>query len=72
MNGSANTSVALPEWENEGGGLRPAGDQGPSDEGLVVSYVAQYQVGPYRYTDLACARAELSRQRRSGAAPADK
>ena len=54
----AGRAGALRVWENEGGRL--ASPQ-PSP-GIAVSQTAQYQVGPYRYTDLACAEAELRRQ----------
>jgi hypothetical protein len=49
---------ALRAWENEGGRLAPP----QPSPGIAVSQIAQYQVGPYRYTDLACAEAELRRQ----------
>lgn len=41
----------------------PAADPAPVvSEGIEVTLVPHYRVGPYRYTDLACAEAELRRQ----------
>lgn len=52
---------ALRAWESEGGSLASAEAPQPSS-GIEVIAAAQYRVGPYRYTDLACAEAELHRQ----------
>ncbi len=53
--------LALREWESEGGSLAAAPLPQPSP-GIEVTVAAQYRVGSYRYTDLACAEAELRRQ----------
>jgi hypothetical protein len=52
---------ALREWESEGGSLAAPAAPQPSP-GIEVTTTAQYRVGPYRYTDLASAEAELRRQ----------
>lgn len=47
-------------WEGEGGGLRPPGDE---DDGIIRTYVEQFAVGDYRYSNLADAKAAARRQR---------
>ena len=49
---------AIGMWENEGGSTCIAGDPG-----ITVTYVPQFRVGPYLYTDRGCAEAEFRRQR---------
>ena len=55
---------AANEWENEGGSVKPI----PSPvlpEGITAMTVTQYRVGPYRYSSLEDALAELRRQSKS-------
>lgn len=48
-------------WESEGGGLRtpPEGEE----DGIIRTYVEQFVVGPYRYSNLADAEAAARRRR---------
>jgi hypothetical protein len=59
---------ALEGWENEGGQTRPVAVP-VLPEGITVRTEMQYLVGPYRYTDLGLARAELARQAADNARP---
>ena len=52
---------ALEGWENEGGHTRPRAVPA-LPAGIIARSEAHYLVGPYRYTDLELARAELGRQ----------
>lgn len=56
-----NRRQALEGWENEGGHTRPLAVPA-LPAGIIVRTEAHYLVGPYRYTDLELARAELARQ----------
>lgn len=49
-------------WENEGGSVAASPELLP--EGITRTLVARYQVGPYRYTDLDTAIAELRRRQK--------
>ncbi len=52
--------TAVETWETEGGALTPRKDGLP--EGITMTLQPEYRVGPYVYTDLALAVAELARQ----------
>lgn len=51
-------------WENEGGQTDAPVPRLPG--GIVATPTTLYTVGPYRYTQLADAEAELNRQRTRG------
>lgn len=57
------TSRPIDDWESEGGATKPCDPTLPP--GMSVTYVPQYRVGKFTYSDLALAMAEHSRQRRS-------
>lgn len=57
---------ALGAWESEGGHLAGAV---PSPPAIETSLREEYRVGPYRYTDRACAEVELRRQQANLIAP---
>ncbi len=54
------TTENRPDWENEGGSLLH--DDAALPDGITSHVVYEFRVGPYRYTDLDHARAELARQ----------
>jgi hypothetical protein len=47
-------------WEDEGGSLRPPADD---EDGIIRTYVEQFAVGTYRYSNLVDAKASVRRQR---------
>lgn len=54
-------SKALESWETEGGALASQ-EAAVFPEGITMTLRPEYRVGPYVYTDLALAVAELARQ----------
>ncbi|WP_338242498.1 hypothetical protein [Aurantiacibacter hainanensis] len=50
------------EWEDEGGALARPSMPGGLPAGIDSSWTLEYRVGPYRYSRLADAEAELKRR----------
>ena len=54
------STTSLSVWESEGGSMDPPNS--PLPAGIAERLVKEYQVGPYKYTDLSQAIAENERQ----------
>lgn len=54
------------EWEDQGGALAPPSLPGRLPSGIDSSWTLEYRVGPYRYSRLADAEAELKRRDEAG------